>query len=163
MSDSTQLTIKSYRRNRLLHIDITTAVGGNPRTEDIRVLDWHDAEHLDALISGKCQHKSRLFKTGQLQLQGPGSADDAAFLQAEKLPNGTTGSGFLDDEQLQTWSKNIDGRGFQSEEVWGFEIAQGERRLTRRVVTWTVYRVQWSRFVFDYRGEVVECNGLSGY
>jgi hypothetical protein len=77
-------------------MDITTVVSMHLTTQENRILDWQDNYHLDKVF-GNCHHRSRLFKkTGQLQIQGPGSVEDAAFLRAEKLLDGTTGSGFLD-------------------------------------------------------------------
>lgn len=58
---------------------------------------------------------------------GTGSPpEDAAFLRAEKLQDGRTGSGFLDNEHVQTWAANVEGKGWQAEQVWGFETVRGE-------------------------------------
>jgi hypothetical protein len=137
-------------------MDITTVVSMTLTTQENRTLDWQDNYHLDE-VYGNCHHRSRLFKkTGQFQMQGPGSAEDAAFLRGEKLLDGTTGSGFLDEENMQTCIRNVGDSGLLTEQVWGFETVNGERRHTRRVVTWTGAIPHRCRVIYDYKGEVKE-------
>jgi hypothetical protein len=136
-------------------MDIITVVSGHLTTHENRTLDWQDNYHLDKIF-GYCHHRSRLFKTGQLHIQGAGSVNDEAFLLAEKNEDGTTGSGLLDEENIQTCTRNVDVAGLLTEQVWGFETVNGERRHTRRVVTWTGDIPHWCRVVYDYRGEVKE-------
>jgi hypothetical protein len=79
---------------------------------------------------------------------------DAAFLQAQKLRDGTD-SKFLDDEHVQAWVTNIDTpNSWQAEMLWGFEMINGERRYTRRVVVWKGDKVERARLVYDYKGPV---------
>ncbi len=87
-------------------------------------------------------------------MEGPGSEEDAVFLRAEKLKDGTTDSRFLDDEHVQSWVVNVDGGGWTAEQNWGFEEINGERRYTRRVVVWKGDHLQKARLVYDYKGAV---------
>ncbi|KAK5453554.1 hypothetical protein LTS15_006739 [Exophiala xenobiotica] len=140
-------TIKTYQQDSVTHMDITTVVSIHLTTQENRTLDWQDNYHLDKVF-GNCHHRSRLFtKTGQLHIQGPGSVDDEAFLLAEKLIDGTTGSGWLDDVNIHTRTRNVDDSGLLTEQVWGFETVNGERRHTRRIVTWTGSVPHWCRVV----------------
>ncbi|KAK5555912.1 hypothetical protein LTR46_005758 [Exophiala xenobiotica] len=148
-------TYKTYQQDSVTHLDITTLVSMHLDTQENRTLDWQDNYHLDKVF-GNCHHKSRLFKTGQFQMQGPGSTEDAAFLRAEKLLDGTTGSGFLDEENVQTCIRNVGDAGLLTEQVWGFETVNGERRHTMRVVTWAGAIPHRCRVVYDYRGQVKE-------
>lgn len=85
-------------------------------------------------------------------MEGPGSEEDAAFLRAEKLKDGTTDSKFIDDEHVQSWVVNVDAAGWIAEQDWGFEEVNGERRYTRRVVVWKGEEFQRARIVYDYQG-----------
>lgn len=85
-------------------------------------------------------------------MEGPGSPEDATFLRAEKLKDGHTDSRFLDEEHVQSWVTSIDGGDWTAEQIWGFEEIKGERRYTRRVVTWKGDKEERARLVYDYQG-----------
>lgn len=146
------LTIKEYTENSTYHIDITSVASGLSTTQEDRTLDWAERDHADRIF-GKVQGRSRLFKTGEYQMEGPGSPDDATFLRAEKLKDGQTDSRFLDNEHVQSWVKNVDGGDWIAEQVWGFEEVKGERRYTRRVIVWKNGQEQRARLVYDYKGQ----------
>ncbi|ETI28713.1 hypothetical protein G647_01164 [Cladophialophora carrionii CBS 160.54] len=146
------LTIKEYKQDDIYHVDITSVASGLSTTQENRTLDWKEREHADRIF-GNCRGKSRLWKTGEFKMEGPGSEEDAAFLQAHKLKDGQTDSKFLDDEHVQSLVKNVDDAGgWQAEMVWGFEEINGERRYTRRIVVWKNAEFQRVRLVYDYKG-----------
>jgi hypothetical protein len=149
-----QLTIKEYKQDDIYHIDITSVASGLSTTQENRTLDWTEREHSDRIF-GKCRGKSRLWKTGDFKMEGPGSEEDAVFLQAHKLKDGQTDSKFLDDEHVQSFVTNIDhAGGWQAEMIWGFEEINGERRYTRRIVVWKNAEFRRARVVYDYKGPV---------
>ncbi len=144
-----QITITEYTTDSKLHIDVSTLVAGLDKTQEDRILDWSLAPHTDKIF-GKCRHRARLVKADKLQMEGPGSPEDAAFLRAEKLKDGTTESRFLDGELVQCWVESTGGAGWIAEQVWGFEMVNGERKYTRRVVVWNNGKVVRTRYVYDY-------------
>jgi len=146
------LTIKEYTAESVYHIDITSVASGLSTTQENRTLDWQERDHADKIF-GKCRGKSRLFKEGEFQMEGPGTAEDATFLRAEKLKDGTTDSRFLDDEHVQSFVTNTGGGDWTAEQIWGFEEIKGERRYTRRVVVRKGDKVQRARLVYDYQGQ----------
>jgi hypothetical protein len=147
-----QLTIKEYKQDGVLHVDITSVASGLSTTQENRTLDWQEREHSDRIF-GKCRGRSRMFKKGEYKMEGPGSAEDATFLRAEKLQDGHTDSRFLDDEHVQSFVTNIDHpNNWQAEMVWGFEEVKGERRYTRRILVWKDGKFQRGRVVYDYKG-----------
>ncbi|KAJ9608007.1 hypothetical protein H2200_008086 [Cladophialophora chaetospira] len=150
---SVVLTIKSYTKDSTLHIDITTVVAGLDKTLEERTLNWTEAEHIDKIF-GKCRHRARVVKARDFKMEGPGSAEDAAFLKAEKLKDGKTASRFLGDQLVQSYVESTGGPGWKAEQVWGFEMVGGERRYTRRVVVWKGGKEVRTRVVYDYKGEV---------
>ncbi|KIX07493.1 uncharacterized protein Z518_02146 [Rhinocladiella mackenziei CBS 650.93] len=148
------LTIREYTNDGILHIDITSAASGLSTTQEDRILDWQERETKDKIF-GTVNGQSRMWKTGEFQMAGPGSDEDATFLRAEKLKDGQT-SKFLDDEHVQSFVTNIAGGDWSAEQNWGFEDINGERRYTRRVVCWKGDKVQRVRLVYDYKGKVEE-------
>ncbi|KIV80778.1 hypothetical protein PV11_08255 [Exophiala sideris] len=145
------LTIREYSKDSLWHIDITQS-SSLSTTQENRTLDWQDRNHNDKIF-GQCRGKSRLFKKGEYQMEGPGSAEDAVFLQAEKLKDGTD-SRFVDDEHVQSIVQQVGGLNWTAEQVWGFEEINGERRYTRRVIVWKEGKEERCRLVYDYKGAV---------
>ncbi|KAH0841336.1 hypothetical protein FOPE_06517 [Fonsecaea pedrosoi] len=146
------LTIKEYKQEDIYHIDITSVASGLSTTQENRTLDWQERDHHDRIF-GNCRGKSRFWKTGEYKMEGPGTQEDAVFLQAQKLKDGQTDSKFLDDEHVQSWVKNMDEDGWQAEQNWGFEEINGERRYTRRVLVWKGSEFRRARLVYDYKGQ----------
>ncbi|KIW15424.1 hypothetical protein PV08_05470 [Exophiala spinifera] len=151
------LTIKEYSEDSIYHIDITSVASGLSTTQENRTLDWSERDHTDRIF-GHVRGKSRMFKTGEYQMEGPGSPEDAAFLQAEKLKDGKTDSTFLDNEHVQSWVKSVDGGNWIAEQIWGFEEVDGQRRYTRRVLVWKDGKEQRARLVYDYKGQAADEN-----
>ncbi|KAI1629109.1 hypothetical protein EDD37DRAFT_616076 [Exophiala viscosa] len=147
------LTIREYFKDALWHIDITSVASGLSTTQEDRTLDWQDRDHEDKIF-GKCRGKSRLFKKGEYQMEGPGSPEDAVFLQADKLKDGKTDSRFVDEEHVQSIVKQVGGGDWTAEQVWGFEEINGERRYTRRLIVWKAGKEEKCRLVYDYKGAV---------
>ena len=121
-------------------------------TLEYRTLDWQERPHSDKIF-GKVTGRSRLFKDGAYQSEGPASEEDKVFLLGKKLKDGTTDSKFVDEEHLQGWVKSVDGGNWVAEMVWGFEEINNERRYTRRSVVWKGDQVQRARLVYDYKGQ----------
>lgn len=151
------LTIKEYSEESIYHIDITSVASGLSTTQENRTLDWNERDHTDRIF-GHVQGRSRMFKTGEYQMEGPGSPEDAVFLRAEKLKDGKTDSTFLDNEHVQSWVKSVDGGNWIAEQIWGFEEVDGERRYTRRVLVWKNGKKQQARLVYDYKGQAEDEN-----
>lgn len=79
------------------------------------------------------------------------------FLQGKHLKDGTTNSNFLEAESLQSYVKSLDeGYEWSAEQVWNFEMIDGKRYYTRRVVVRDSKgeKTERARLVYDYQGEV---------
>jgi hypothetical protein len=149
-----QLTIDEYTKDSTLHIDITSVASGLSTTQENRTLNWTDTEHNDRIF-GKVVGKSRLFKIEDFAMEGPGPLEDAVFLKAEKLKDLETDSRFLDPELVQSWAVS-QGGGWTAEQIWGFEVIDGKRYYTRRVVGRKNDSVERVRLVYDYKGDADE-------
>jgi len=79
-------------------------------------------------------------------------------LQAKYLKDGKTSSKFDDNATLlQSYVKNQDsGYGWTAEQIWGFEIINGKRYHTRRVIVKNAKgdKSERVRLVYDYQGAV---------
>ncbi|ETN45893.1 uncharacterized protein HMPREF1541_00074 [Cyphellophora europaea CBS 101466] len=148
------ITVKEYKDDQgKWHIDILSVASGLSSQQENRTLDWTERDHKDRIF-GNMRGKSRMFKTGDFQMEGPGGEDDAAFLRAERLKDGSP-SKFVDDEHVQSWVVNQDaGYGWTAEQVWGFEEIDGKRYHTRRVVARKDDKVERLRLVYNYTGPV---------
>lgn len=162
-----------------IHIDITqVATGGISTTHENRVLNWSERDHEDRIF-GKVKGRSRMFDgIGRFEMAGPGGADDEKFLKAKVLRDGETESGWCgpdggeEEEEkqeqqhhhhVQSWVINVDEGatgGWTAEQVWGFEVIEGKRYYTRRVVVRkdgdgeSEAKVERARLVYDYKGKV---------
>ena len=129
---------------------------GLTSTQENRTLNWIDARHSDRIF-GNVIGKSRLFALQNLQMQGSGGQDDVKFLKAEVLRDLESPSSFLEEDggYVQSWAVNQDeGYGWTAEQIWGFEVLEGKRYYTRRVVVRKGQEVQRVRLVYDYNGSV---------
>ncbi|KAL4808164.1 hypothetical protein BDV18DRAFT_158276 [Aspergillus unguis] len=125
--------------------------GGLPSTREIRVLDWQPKEQQEFLF-GRCQHKSRVVSAAKLESGGGGypEIEMQTKVDEERVKKFLRGE-VLEDETKTEWAggkdggswihtvlRNMDdGVGWTSEQVWGFEVINGERCHTRRVVVAT--------------------------
>ena len=84
------------------------------------------------------------------------SEAESQFLQAKYLKDGKTSSKFEDNSALvQSYVKNQDsGSGWTAEQLWGFEMVNGKRYYTRRVVVKNAKgdKSERVRLVYDYQG-----------
>lgn len=76
------------------------------------------------------------------------------FLTGETLIDGSKSEGFLAEEGeaafLQSFVVN-ESAGWTAEQVWGFELVDGERRHTRRVVVVKNGKVASARLVYAFK------------
>ncbi|CAI7571469.1 unnamed protein product [Penicillium glandicola] len=152
----------------LIHIDSQQVItGGIQGTKEERKLDWEEREHVDHIF-GKLQGRSRYIGAAKsedgavhpvIEIQtkvGSPEADAKVqkFLIGETLIDGSKSEGFLAEEGevvfLQSFVRNTES-GWTAEQVWGFEIVDGERRHTRRVVVIKDGKVQSARLVYAFK------------
>ncbi|KAJ5917623.1 hypothetical protein N7466_011177 [Penicillium verhagenii] len=158
-----------------LHLSILQIpTGGLAQIPEQRALDWNEQVHLKDFLFGARQCRSRLV-AGTVGPAGrivpdfdPGTAIDkeiiGQLLRGEVLPGGADGSGFLVEgdgeggENAGLWIHTFDSRedgAWTMEQIWGFEMIDGERRHTRRfVVANKEGAVEMGRIVFTYLGSL---------
>ncbi|OJD19634.1 hypothetical protein AJ78_00365 [Emergomyces pasteurianus Ep9510] len=141
--------------------------GGIKGTAEHRSLDWSERPHKDHIF-GEVIGQSRFIKAGEagadgrrrpnvdVQTKTGNEAEDAAvakFLRGEILANGDLTDGFVVDEAnedfLQSWVRSQES-GWTGEQIWGFEIIDGVRRYTRRVVVAKDGNVEKVRLVYTF-------------
>lgn len=162
----------------ILHVDIEqVASGGLKGTTERRTTDWEPREHQDHIF-GSCEGRTRMVRGSegddkkvrpnvepQTKIGGNG-VDDATvlrFLRGEILQDGSECEGFAVDEGvgdgfgegdglwLHSFVVNKDPNGgWSAEQVWGFEIIDGQRYHTRRVVVAKDGEFQMARLVYDF-------------
>ncbi|KAI5304656.1 hypothetical protein KEM56_006187 [Ascosphaera pollenicola] len=139
-----------------------TITGGIAGTTEVRVLDWQPRDHEDSVF-GKVDGKTRWVEANgnvpevEVQTSVPDAKEMEAiqkFLRGEILADGKPTDGFVVDEQnnsfLQSWVKSKD-NGWTAEQIWGFEMINGERRHTRRAVVAKGKKVVKARLVYTYQ------------
>ncbi|KAK5102234.1 hypothetical protein LTR70_004537 [Exophiala xenobiotica] len=152
------LTIKEYTDDKgAVHIDITSNASGLSSTQEDRILDWADRPHKDKIF-GNVAGRTRMIdlSTGTFEPCVSYSEAELQFLQAKYLKDGKTPSKFEDNKELvQSYVKNQDsGYGWTAEQLWGFEVVNGKRYYTRRVVVKNAKgdKSERVRLVYDYQG-----------
>ncbi|KAJ5823517.1 hypothetical protein N7447_005857 [Penicillium robsamsonii] len=152
----------------LTHVDAQQVItGGIQGTKEERKLDWEEREHVDHIF-GKLKGRSRHIAGAKsadgavrpvIEIQTKtGSAEADAkvqkFLAGETLIDGSKSEGFLAEEGdaafLHTWVVNEENK-WTAEQVWGFEIVDGERRHTRRIVVSKDGKVALGRLVYAFK------------
>ncbi|KAJ5295985.1 hypothetical protein PENANT_c001G01202 [Penicillium antarcticum] len=154
------------------HIDIQQVItGGIQGTKESRTLDWTEREHTDNIF-GTLHGRSRLLdgksEDGTLRpalevqtLVGEAEADAkiGKFLRGEILVDGSKSEGFSGETGegafVQSFVRN-DKAGWCAEQVWGFEVVEGERRHTRRVVVSKDGKLEMARLVYIFQARRVE-------
>jgi hypothetical protein len=143
------------------HIDILSVASGLISQQENRTLDMQVRDHADRIF-GNIKGQSRMSSTATFEMLTPNGTDkDAAFLQARTLRDGTTPTKWADrdddEEHVQSWVRNVD-RGYEwtAEQIWGFEVIDGKRYHTRRVVVRSHKgdQVEHLRLVYDYTGPI---------
>ncbi|KAJ5679570.1 hypothetical protein N7462_007814 [Penicillium macrosclerotiorum] len=162
------------------HIDVDQVItGGINGSKEARKLDWQERDHVDNIF-GTLHGKSRFFRGAKgddgkvrpaLDIQSNvGVADSDArikkFLRGEVSIDGSASEGFLIDDEgaefgegeglfVQSFVVN-DNNGWTAEQVWGFEIIEGERRHTRRVAVIKGTQVELARLVYVFQARKAE-------
>lgn len=160
--------------SKILHVNIDqTVTGGLKGTTEIRVTDGKERDHKDHIF-GSNKGESYLIRAAkgddgktrpkfQVRSKVGNEADDAKvakFLRGEILADGSPSEGFLVDDEgeeygegeglyLQSWVVNLDS-GWTAEQIWGFEIVNGERRYARRVAVVKDGKYELARLVYSY-------------
>lgn len=160
---------------KIYHIDVDQVItGGITGTKEVRTLDWTSREHVDNIfgaVSGKSRHfrgeKGRPAIEYQTSVGKP--EDDAKvqkFLRGEILADGSASDGFIIDNEgeefgegeglfVQSFVESKD-NGWTAEQIWGFEIVDGERRHTRRVAVVKNGQVELARLVYTFEARRAE-------
>ncbi|KAJ6133741.1 hypothetical protein N7523_000063 [Penicillium sp. IBT 18751x] len=139
------LHVHEYRDpeiSTVYHIDTkqVTTGGIEGNTEQL-TLDWKEREHIDNMF-GLLNIRSR-------------------FIQGETLMNGSPSTGFVAGNDgaevgegggllMQSFAKNSKAE-WTAEQVWGFEVVNGERRHTHRVVVAKNGKVEMARLVYNFK------------
>jgi hypothetical protein len=154
------------------HIDIQQVItGGIQGTKENRTLDWTERDHTDNIF-GTLHGRSRLLEGKSedgalrpaLEIQTVVSDAEAGakigkFLRGEILVDGSKSEGFVGEEGegafVQSFVRN-EVAGWTAEQVWGFEIIEGERRHARRVVVTKDGKVEMARLVYSFKARRAE-------
>ncbi|KAI2011514.1 hypothetical protein LOZ52_004778 [Ophidiomyces ophidiicola] len=162
------LHVKQYNDDAgISHVDIAqTLTGGISGTTEQRVLGWEEHEHTDHIF-GTVRGRSRYVRgtapadgkvRPDVEVQTKAGDEQVAvtkFLKGETLADGSEVEGFVagdgEDFWVQSWVESVND-GWTAEQVWGFEVIDGVRRYTRRVVAEKNGKVIKARLVYDYLG-----------
>ncbi|PGH09081.1 hypothetical protein GX51_00834 [Blastomyces parvus] len=149
--------------------------GGVKGTSEHRVLDWSERDHADHIF-GDVVGQSRFLKAGaasegsggkrlpEVDVQTKtGDADKdvavAKFLRGEILANDDLTEGFVVDGEnedfMQSWVRSK-GDGWTAEQIWGFEMVDGVRRYTRRIVVAKGEEIEKVRLVYTFVSDSTE-------
>ncbi|KNG90406.1 hypothetical protein ANOM_001040 [Aspergillus nomiae NRRL 13137] len=163
---------------KVLHVKIEqTVTGGIPGTTEYRITDWEGREHEDHVF-GNVRGQSRLIRGSKgddgkfrpnVEIATKTDDEDVKkFLKGEILADGKDTEGFVADNVgeeygegeglfLQSFVQNLDSNGgWTAEQIWGFELIDGKRYYTRRVVVAKEGKYEKARFVYTFikrRGE----------
>jgi hypothetical protein len=140
--------------------------GGIKASTEERRLDWEAREHVDSIF-GHLSGRSRLISGKaegdvirpvlEVNTSTGNPEEDAKvqkFLSGEILADGSKSDGFVgeegEDALMQAFVRNLDS-GWTAEQIWGFEIVDGERRHARRVVVAKDGQVEYARLVYTFK------------
>ncbi|KAL9130830.1 MAG: hypothetical protein Q9217_001082 [Psora testacea] len=117
------------------------ATGGISGTTENRTLDWTWRDHSDAIF-GELRGRSRWCKLSEV--------DDDEWLK----------TGWIEPEGdfVQSYVES-DANGWTADQVWGFEMIDGNRYYTRHVVVRKGDDWKQARLVYDYHGSAVAESG----
>ncbi|KAI5278614.1 hypothetical protein KEM52_004650 [Ascosphaera acerosa] len=167
------MTAKENEQGVLVVTSEQTITGNIKGTTEVRTLDWEERGHEDNLF-GKVVGQTKFAE----KADGDGSGApvvpvvdvltrvaDAGeqealekFLRGETLADGKTATSFevqqgdaeAEHPFLHSWVKSVKD-GWTAEQIWGFEIINGERRHTRRAVVAKKDKVVKARLVYAYQ------------
>ncbi|KAJ5659692.1 hypothetical protein N7507_006143 [Penicillium longicatenatum] len=177
------LHVKEYADSEnplVYHIDIDQIItGGITGTKESRTLDWEERSHVDTIF-GTVHGRSRMFRGAKgddgktrpaLDVQskvGEPEADAKVqkFLRGEIQLDGSPSEGFVVDDEgtefgegeglwVQSYVVNQE-VGWTAEQVWGFELVEGERRYTRRVAVIKDGKFELGRLVYTFQKSQAE-------
>lgn len=165
---------------KVYHIDVEQVItGGITGSKEVRTLDWTSREHVDNIfgsLSGKSRHfrgakgdDGKVRPAVDVQTSVGNPEDDAKvqkFLRGEVLADGSASDGFIIDEEgeefgegeglfVQSFVESKD-NGWTAEQVWGFEIVEGERRHSRRVAVTKDGKLELARLVYTFEARRTE-------
>ncbi|KAK2865417.1 hypothetical protein FQN49_003595 [Arthroderma sp. PD_2] len=165
------LHVKQYTENEVVHIDIAqTLTGGISGTTEKRELGWNTKEHTDHIFGsvkgqtrfiGSKKDGSKTVPAIEIQTKVGKEEEDAAvakFFNGDVLADGSASDGWAVDESegdepfLQSWVQSVD-NGWTAEQVWGFEVINGARYYTRRIVVAKNGVCSKVRLVYPYIGQ----------
>ncbi|KAJ5138420.1 uncharacterized protein N7515_003268 [Penicillium bovifimosum] len=140
--------------------------GGIKASPEERRLDWELREREDAVF-GRLSSRSR-FIGGKaegdairpvldVQTSTGNPEEDAKvqkFLVGEILADGSKSDGFVGEEGeeafLHSFVQSLE-NGWTAEQVWGFEIVEGERLHARRIAVAKDGKVEYARLVYSFK------------
>ncbi|KAI5210623.1 hypothetical protein E4T39_00170 [Aureobasidium subglaciale] len=135
--------------NGLEHIDNEQVTTGNIRNTEERVVDyeWHEK---DDKVFGKVSGRSRFVKLNEVQNDYLKQGWDEQFLAQ------------ADNEVFQTIVDSVGKNpNWTADQVWGFEVVDGQKRHTRRVVVKRGKEEHKLRLVYDWVVEKDEDKDLA--
>jgi hypothetical protein len=156
-----RLSITSFTRpeDGVTCIEITSVVSsglpGGSSTEK-SALDWSTWEKRDILLG---HIKGKMGWSTAAELTENDDARSARFLRGMMLKDGCENDGLCDEEageerrHIRMLLESCRD-GWVGEHVWGFEMVEGQRRYTRRIVVRKGDRVEMARLVYDYIGQI---------
>ncbi|KAF2157241.1 hypothetical protein K461DRAFT_317371 [Myriangium duriaei CBS 260.36] len=117
---------------------VQTTTGGMENTEE-RWTDWKEREKKDSVF-GLVNGKARWVNISEMK--------DEWFHKLDQKSIEAAGG-----EVIQTYTESVglSGKQWTADQVWGFEIINGERRHVRRIVITRGDKVQKIRTVYDWK------------
>ncbi|KAF9892012.1 hypothetical protein FE257_002976 [Aspergillus nanangensis] len=156
--------------NKIMHIDIKQFVtGGIEGTTENRTTDKVKREHQDHIF-GRVEGTSELFRGSKgadgkvrpnFEFSTPGDNEKAKkFLNGEILKDDSECDGFVVEDLgeelgqgeglwLQSYVVSLDSA-WTAEQIWGFEVINGERYYTRRIAVQNNGAYEFGRFVYSF-------------
>ncbi|KAH0292357.1 hypothetical protein M436DRAFT_78830 [Aureobasidium namibiae CBS 147.97] len=133
------LIVKQFvDENGLVHVDNEQITTGNIRNLEERIVDYQCREKNDRIF-GKVNGRSRYVKLGEVETEYLKQGWDEKFL--------ADGDGQVIQVFVDSVGKNPN---WAAEQVWGFEVVDGQKRHTRRIVVRKGKEEHNIRLVYDW-------------
>lgn len=124
--------------NGLMHIDNEQITTGNIRNLEERIVDYQWREK-DDRIFGKVNGRSRCVKLDEIETEYLKQGWDEQFLAHSE------------NEVIQVFVDSVGKKPeWTAEQVWGFEVVDGQKRHTRRIVVRRGKEEHKIRLVYDW-------------